>query len=174
MTSECDLAMIRNAPAPFHLSFKKSTTQQNFAWEADVTSAGIEGTATVNGQTNPIHAARAEDPHSVDMQATMLVMPMMFQELNMAKDGAATLPVGQESVNGYDTIKYTVDTTKLTAMDKAGWTAGMNAKDYNITATAWITRDTGCMVKFNGDFEVDNKDGSVDKTHYEGDITRKQ
>ena len=171
-TSECDLAMIRHAPAPFHLSFKKSTPTENYAWEADVTPTSIDGTSNMNGQTVPIHAD-SSDQHAMDMQATAFVMPMPFQEFNMAKSGG-TFVVGPEPVNGYDTIKYIVDTRKMDQHEKAGWLAGMGAKDFNVTATGWVTRDAGCLVKFNADFEMDNKDGSTDKTHWEGDFVRKQ
>lgn len=171
-TSECDLAMIRHASAPFHLLFKKSTPSQNNIWEADITATSIDGTSNDNGQTSPIHAD-SSDQHAMDMQGTMFIMPMPFQTFNMAKNGG-TFAIGPEPVNGYDTIKYAVDTRKMDQHSKAGWLAGMGAKDYNVIATGWVTRDTGCLVKFNADFEVDNKDGSVDKTHWEGDLVRKQ
>jgi hypothetical protein len=171
-TSECDLAMIRHAPAPFHLSLKKNTPLQNFTWDADVNSDGIEGTFNINGQTQPLHVL-ATDQHALDMQATMLIAPMPFQDFNMAKTGG-TFPVGPDPVNGYDTIKYVVDTRKMDQHGKLGWLAGMNAKDFDVTATGWVTRDTGCLVKFNADLEIDNKDGTADKTHWEGDFVRKQ
>ena len=171
-TSECDLAMIRHAPAPFHLSFKKSTPTENDTWEADITPTSIDGSSNINGRTAPIHAD-SSDQHSMDMQGTMFIMPMPFLDFNMAKSGG-TFPIGADPVNGYDTIKYVVDTRKMDQHEKAGWLAGMGAKDFNIAATGWVTRDTGCLVKFNADFEVDNKDGSTDKTHWEGDFIRKQ
>lgn len=172
VTSECDLAMIRHAPAPFHLSFKKSTPTENYTWEADITPTSIDGTSNMNGQTMPIHAD-SSDQHAMDMQGTSFVMPMPFLDFNMAKNGG-TFVVGPDPVNGYDTIKYIVDTRKMDQHEKAGWLAGMGAKDFNVTATGWVTRDTGCLVKFNADFEMNNKDGSTDKTHWEGDFVRKQ
>lgn len=81
--------------------------------------------------------------------------------------------VGTENVNGYDTSKYSVDTTHQSQLDKAaGLMTGM--KDYNITGTAWVLSDSKCVLQYDLVYEQDGKDGKVDKTHFEGTVTKKQ
>jgi hypothetical protein len=82
--------------------------------------------------------------------------------------------VGTETVNGYDTIKYAVDTTHDSQTDKAALLmASQSLKDYNITGTAWVLKDANCVLQYNINFEETGKDGKVSKTHYEGTITKK-
>jgi hypothetical protein len=81
--------------------------------------------------------------------------------------------VGTENINGYDTSKYSVDTTHQDQLDKAaGLMTGM--KDYNITGTAWVFNDAKCVLQYDLVYEQDGKDGKVDKTHFEGTVTKKQ
>ncbi len=80
---------------------------------------------------------------------------------------------GTETINGFATVKYTIDTTHQTATDKAALLAAGHLKDYNITGAAWETKDTNCVLQYNIDYEEDSNDGKVRKTHYEGSVARK-
>jgi hypothetical protein len=80
--------------------------------------------------------------------------------------------VGDENVNGYATVKYTVDTTHESEVEKsAGFLRQL--KDYNITGTAWVLKEANCVLKYDINDEQVGKDGSVKKTHYEGTVTKK-
>jgi hypothetical protein len=46
--------------------------------------------------------------------------------------------------------------------------------DYKIVGSAWVTTDTGCLVKYAIDLEQDEKNGSVKKTHFEGNVTKRE
>jgi len=81
--------------------------------------------------------------------------------------------VGTESINGTETIKFAVDTKQQSQADKWPSNLGWGTKDYNITGSAWVTKDTGCILQYAIDLEKDHKDGTVEKTHYEG-ATSKQ
>jgi hypothetical protein len=81
--------------------------------------------------------------------------------------------VGPETVNGYDTIKYTVDTTHDSQTDKAALMMLGHLQDYNITGTAWVLKDANCVLQYSIDYQETGKDGKVSKTHYEGTITKK-
>lgn len=80
--------------------------------------------------------------------------------------------VGPDSLAGYDTVKYAVDTTHQDKMDKAALLAAGRLKDYNITGTAWVLKDKNCILQYAIDFEQDEPDGKVRKTHYEGGVTK--
>jgi hypothetical protein len=81
--------------------------------------------------------------------------------------------VGEENINGYDTIRYAVDTTHSGPIDKAPLLAMSQMKDYNITGMVWVAKDAKCVLQYNLDYEQDGKDGKVTKTDYEGTVTKK-
>ena len=80
--------------------------------------------------------------------------------------------VGSDNVAGYQTTKYAIDTTAQARMDKAGLLAAGRLKDYNIVGTAWVLKDKNCILQYTIDFEQDEIDGKVSKTHYEGGIIK--
>lgn len=80
---------------------------------------------------------------------------------------------GAENVNGYDTIKYAVDTTHQSQLEKYALLYSGQLKDYNITGTAWVLKAANCVLQYDLDFEQDRKDGAVKKTHYAGTVTKK-
>lgn len=80
---------------------------------------------------------------------------------------------GAENVNGFDTIKYTVDTTHQNQSDKMPLMMIGKLQDYNITGTAWVLKDANCVLQYNIEYQQTTKDGKVSKTHYEGTITKK-
>lgn len=80
--------------------------------------------------------------------------------------------VGEETVNGFDTIKYAVDTTHESAMEKsASFLRGV--ADYNITGTAWVLKDHHCVLQYDITDEQTGKDGKAKTTHYEGTVLKK-
>lgn len=80
--------------------------------------------------------------------------------------------VGDEAVNGFDTVKYAVDTTHESSTEKS---AGLlrNLADYNITGTAWVLKSANCVLQYDITDEQTGTDGKVQKTHYEGTVTKK-
>lgn len=80
---------------------------------------------------------------------------------------------GDENLNGYDSIKYSVDTTHDTQTDKAALMMFSRLKDYNITGNAWVLKDPNCVLQYSLDYEQESKDGKASKTHYEGAVTKK-
>ncbi|MGE5055569.1 MAG: hypothetical protein ACM3WP_15535 [Acidobacteriota bacterium] len=80
---------------------------------------------------------------------------------------------GNENVNGYDTVKYSVDTTHDSQTDKAALMMFSKLKDYNITGNAWVLKDPNCVLQYSLDYEQESKDGKASKTHYEGVVTKK-
>lgn len=173
--SICLQQMIKNSPGPFHLSFaEKSSERDASSVEADVTPATIDYTKreTSAGQTST-STKHLEREQMSEMELDFDVMgPVPWHgELVAAQDAAKS--AGPESVNGYHTMKYSIDTANEPAAQKATFLSLMAVKDYKIVGAAWVTNDTGCLVKYAIDFERDGKDGSVKKTHYEGNVTKK-
>ena len=172
--SVCLQQMIKNPPGPFHVSFaEKSSAQDASSVEADVTPAGIDFTKheTMAGQTSTTtkHLARAQ-VSEMDIDFGLMGPVPWHGELVAAQD--ATKPADAESVNGYNTVKYAIDTANEPAAQKATFLALMAVKDYRIVGSAWVTTDNGCLVKYAIDLEQDGKDGNVKRTQFEGNVTK--
>ncbi|MFZ0212301.1 MAG: hypothetical protein WBE20_09245 [Candidatus Acidiferrales bacterium] len=173
--SLCMQQMIKNPPEPLHLSFAETSSDNHAASVvADVTPATVDYTRreTSNGQTTTTtkHLARAQ---MSEMELDFAVMgPVPWHgELVAAQDAARS--AGEQSVDGFNALEYTIDTANEPASQKATFESLMAVKDYKIVGTAWVTSDTGCLVKYAIDLEQDKNDGSVKKTHFEGDVTKK-
>ncbi len=171
--------MVKNPPGPFHVSFtetssKSSSDQHVMSTEGDVTPATIDYTEreTEHGQTstNTKHVARGQ---MSEMELDMHFMVPVPWHGELMAAGDATKPVGHESVNGYDTMKYSIDTANEPPAEKATFSKMMLDNDYKITGTAWVAKDSGALVKYVVDMEENGKDGSAKRTHFEGNVVRR-
>jgi hypothetical protein len=84
----------------------------------------------------------------------------------------AVTPAGFETISGFETLKYVVDTTHQSQLDKYAGNWGWGTKDYNIVGSAWVTKHTGCILQYAIDLERTGKDGKLSKSHYEGSVTK--
>lgn len=173
--SVCLQQMIKNPTGPFHLSFmERSSDRDASSVEADVTPAAIDFTKheTMAGQTSTTtkHLARAQ-VSEMDIDFGVMGPVPWHGELVAAQD--ATKPADAERVNGYNTMKYAIDTANEPAAQKAAFLALMAVKDYKIAGSAWVATDNGCLVKYAIVLEQDGKDGNVKRTHFEGNVTKK-
>ena len=167
------VARLQKPPDSFHYSLKK-TGQPDFTDdEADVTPEVIDGTFTTNASnvnkppiTGKVHAV------SSNQDDWGFAVGSLGGIMGLAGAGGfideSAVREGTEQVNGYDTTKYSVDTTRLDASQ----TSIMLGAGSLIKGTAWVTSD-GCPVKMTLDEELHQTDGSVRKTHYEEDIVKK-
>lgn len=173
--SVCLQRMIKNPPGPLHLSFAESSSDsKSTSIVADVMSAEIAYTRreTRAGRTSA-STKKLEIGQLSEMELDFDIMgPVPWHgELVAAQDAARA--EGAESVSGYDTWKYAIDTANEPAGQKAAFDSLMAVQDYKIAGTAWIASDSGCLVKYALDFEKEEKDGRAEKTHFEGSATRK-
>jgi hypothetical protein len=76
--------------------------------------------------------------------------------------------VGTEKVAGFDTVKFDVDTSQQSQLEKSPMTLMGGLKDYSIKGNAWLEKSQQCILQYSIDYEEDGKDGTVTKTHYEG------
>jgi len=142
--------------------------------EANVTPTTIDYTrremSAGQTSTSTKHLARAQ---MSEMELDFDIMgPVPWHGELVAAQDAAKL-AGAENVNGYRTLKYSMDTANEPSSQKATFESLMAVKDYKIIGDAWVARDTGCLVKYAIDFEKDGKDGSVERLHFEGNATKR-
>lgn len=136
---------------------------------------------TVKGsQPIPIHDGFAEsvrtnhftrsDASGWNMGANSVVLGVTPWSLFV--DKPTITPAGTDNISGFDTSKYSVDTRQESTVDKAALLAAGKLKDYNIIGTAWVLKDKNCILQYTIDFEQNESDGKVTKTHYEGGVTK--
>jgi hypothetical protein len=181
---------IHDPSAPFHGSFKKSTSDGfSYECEADISAAGITGQQTdnnpatkmgndvfpANTRTRQLNGTPYDSP---GWQAVYggIVMAYLNGHIRDAQPGVKY--VGDEPAGGYDTRRYDFDLTGVDADIKkamgVGNALGMRqTKDYNVKGSAWIAKDDGRMVRFSFDNVYAFSDGKAESTHFEGLITRK-
>ncbi len=81
--------------------------------------------------------------------------------------------VGTENVAGFDAVKYSIDTSQQSQLEKSPLTMMGGLKDYTIKGDAWVDKSQQCILQYTIDYEEDGKDGTVKKTRYEGSTTKK-
>jgi hypothetical protein len=133
---------------------------------------GVEPTPIRDGFAESVrtnHFTRS-DASGWTMGANSVVLGATPWALFINKPNVTEL--GTENVEGFETVKYSVDTTHQTQVDKAALLAAGKLKDYNITGTTWVLKDKNCILQYAIDFQQDESDGKVSKTHYEGKSSR--
>lgn len=175
-------------PSPVHFSYKASGSDRvKKSWEGDVTANTADFSMFSEQPSDPdlaenaaykIHDGLADfsntfhytrsDDHQWAMAPTMPVQTATPWSVFLSKPPIER--VGPESVNGFETVKYTVDNSKQDLMERVGFTG---AKDYIVNGTVWLTKDSGCILQWVMDSQTTQKDGTTDKTHFEGTVTKK-
>ncbi|HEV2315002.1 MAG TPA: hypothetical protein VGR94_06830 [Candidatus Acidoferrales bacterium] len=167
---QCVADRIRKAPVPFHWSFKKVVPPMtNADWEADVTPDSIAGTLIDGSSTRAIHSVRS-DSTSWSTAVLALTGPLPASTFALVNSSSATVRAGSEGVNGEKTIKYAIDTAQDKPADASLIRSVLGANG-SVKGAAWVTRN-GCPVKFVLDVEQHNNDGTVQKEHYEANVTK--
>jgi hypothetical protein len=170
---QCLVEHVQKAPAPFHLSYKKSTQVVNSDWETDISANSISGMVVTDTGTQAIHGTRGNKTAWGAAVATVTApISGSARTFGLVRNSSATTPAGHEIVNGENTLKYTIDSAHDTAADAAEVNGLLGAGGY-IRGTAWVTKD-GCPVKLVLDSEMHMPDGNVEKEHYEEQVTQKQ
>jgi hypothetical protein len=173
----CILDRIRNPADAFHYSYSWHGQSASVTQEVDVTPQILDGTvkSTRNGQANdpePVHATRA-DSDGWRMQGNHLAMGIGFAGIFVPVDHSLYVRVreGAEKVNGYDTIRYSIDTARFSAADQASYDK-MMGPGYFLKGTVWVN-GPGCPVKLFLDTGTRANDGTISKDHYEEAMVKK-
>jgi hypothetical protein len=168
---QCVMDHIQNPPDSFHYSYRKDASD-HLVQEADVTPQTIDGSFTNEGFSRKFHGDRS-DPHSwQDALSGVMGLSGMSSAIALVRNSSALAREESGQVNGYETIKYSIDTARgngaerdlyLTVLGPGGFEKG----------EAWVTAQ-GCPVKLSLDSELHQKDGNVMETiHYQEAMVKK-
>lgn len=157
-----------NSPTePFHYSYKYSEAGASVRDdEADVTPQTIDITAVDKSGTHHFHGVRSDEASwgSAIVDLGHLSFTAMTGRLSPLKNSSAVAQQGSESVNGYTTTKFVIDTDNANAKDKHKFAVLLGNGSFEKGAL-WVAAD-GCAAKLFLDEGV-WRDGNVNKDHFE-------
>ncbi len=158
---------IENPPEAFHYSFKKVNGADSRQEDADITPQAMDGTLTTNAsKPYSFHGVRS-DSASWDGAVLNLTgaVGMLTASAGLLSHSSSMTREGTEAMNGYDTTRYSIDTTRGNEHDKGAFGLllgpGGSAK-----GMVWVTSQ-GCPAKLVLDEEVRQINGGMNKLHYE-------
>jgi hypothetical protein len=142
--------------------------------EADISPEETDIVET-RGQTKTTSKAKKADALSLAMANMALLGVMTNVNFSIALGSAVTSAPSNEMVGTAVADKFTYDTTLANPTQKTGLdiARAMLTTIKDSKGTAWISKDSGQMVKFNIDTDYLDKAGHAWKEHYEGEVTPK-
>lgn len=163
----CVYERLQNPPDSFHYTYKHN----DVAWEADVTPSTIDGARTAPDGVRPIHGVNSDMDSWHGAWMNLSAISGMSSTFALVRNAESNVREGTESVNGFDTIRYSVDTTRSGTVEAGLYRATLGTGGSE-KGTVWVTAQ-GCPVKFGIDVEMHLNDGRVEHDHYEEAIIRK-
>jgi hypothetical protein len=171
----CMEGLMRDPKEPFHLStMRKDDDAPPFTSEAEFTPETVEGTTNwgTGQKTQQVSSVHGDvNAWGLAINSLMTRVSTVNGDLRIAQP--TVVAAGADAVNGYDTVKYDFDTERLPDAEKARIAVTLLAKDFSVVGSAWVTKDTRCMVKFVNDDKYTSKSGMAGATHLEGSIIRR-
>jgi hypothetical protein len=158
---------INNPPEPFHYSFKYSDEADSFDNEADITPQEMNITTRDKSGTHSYHGVRSDEAswNAAVLNLSGLRLTAMSARLDALNGTTAISRQGTESVNGYTTAKYAIDTTQASSADRQQFETLFGKGSYE-KGTLWAPSD-GCTVKLVLDDAIWRSGGAIDHGRYE-------
>lgn len=164
----CVINHIQNPPESFHYAFKAGSDNP-WEEEADVTPQRIDGSFAnmLLPTPQPFHGTPRE------ASSNLMAIGRMTSLFATVRNTSAVINEGPEKgVNGYNTVKYSIDTARGTSTEQALYKSILGPGGSE-KGTVWVTSQ-GCPVRIVLDEELHAKDGSLlGKAHYEESMVKK-
>lgn len=164
---------ISNPPEPFHYSYKYSGASGTMENEAEITPQAMDIINKDASGSHSYHGVRSKDDswNAAVLDLSNLRFTGLSARIDSLNGTSALIPQGAESVNGYSTTKYAIDTTRANASDQQQFRTLFGKGSFE-KGTIWAPAD-GCAVKMILDEAIVQNDGTVDKGHYELALVKK-
>lgn len=163
---------VESPPEAYHYSFK-STAGGSADKEAEITPQSMDITIQDRFGSHKYHGVRSDEAswNSAVLNLSGSGFTAISARIDSIKDKSAVVRAGAEPMNGYQTTKYSIDTTNANSSDLRAYEAFFGSGSYE-KGTIWVTAD-GCPVKLILDEATKQANGSLDKLHYELDMIKK-
>lgn len=166
----CVIDHIQNPPEAFHYSYVKQSSNP-VEEEADITPQSIDGSFKNSSAARPLHGVRSDPQSWQAAWSGLMGISGMSSTIAIIRNGSAIKQEGSEKVNGYDTVKYSIDTVHADAAEQGLYRIVLGQGGFE-KGTAWVTSQ-GCPVRLVLDEELHANNGDVESVHYEVAMTRK-
>lgn len=163
-----------NSPTePFHYSYKYSDEANSIDNEADITPQKMDITSTDRSGTHSYHGVRSDEAswNAAVLDLSSLRFTGMSSRIDSLNGSSSVASQGNESINGYDTTRYSIDTTAASAADQRQFQTLFGNGSFE-KGTVWIPPD-GCAVKLILDEAIVQANGRINKGHYEVAMIKK-
>lgn len=167
----CIVDHIQNPTEAFHYTYKKDTADDNLVQEADVTPDTIDGSSKNKYASHTLKGVKSDRQSWQTAWTGLMGISGMSSTIALIRNGSATVREGAEKMNGYDAIRYSIDTSRGNAAEAGLYRATLGDGGFE-KGTAWVNAQ-GCPVKLSLDSEMRLNNGSVDKVHYEIEMIKK-
>ena len=110
----CLFDRVQNPPEAFHYSFTHDSGSAFVAEDADLTPQQIDGTLKdrSGAVTKTFHGVRSDPAGWQAAWSNLTAVSSASSTFALVRGTDATVRQGEEQVNGYDTVKYSIDTTQ--------------------------------------------------------------
>ena len=174
--ANCTVSTMQNPKERFHVSMlrKDDDKPEAFVSEADFTPDSVDGTSNWRQQPDgPKLSAARSNTNAWDESVMLLAAPLTTAGVSdMRMVQTTVISVGDDSVGGYDTVKYLFDTARLAPAEKARFAGLIHAQDFSVVGAAWVAKDTGCLMKYTSDYNWTAKDGTMGSVHSEAILAK--
>lgn len=159
--------LINNPPESFHYSYKYADATSAIDKEADVTPQKMDITITDSSGMHSYQGVHSDDVswNRAVLDLSGLNLTKMSATLDSLNDSSAITREKSETVNGYQTTKYPIDTTSASSSDKQKFETLFGKGSFE-KGTVWVAAD-GCAVQLVLNEGLWQSDGSIKKDHYE-------
>lgn len=164
----CVIRHIQSPPESFHYSLR-DVSDNPWQEDADITPQNIDGSFMNNSLPGP------QQFHGPPQQvwSNLMAIGRMASLFSTVHGTAAVSNQGAEKKNGYDTVKYSIDTAHGNSTEQGLFHSVFGPGGF-AKGNVWVTSQ-GCPVQIALDEELHGKDGSaIGKAHYEEAMIRKQ
>ncbi|HET7560871.1 MAG TPA: hypothetical protein VFJ87_00650 [Rhodanobacteraceae bacterium] len=165
----CTVSWLQQPPGAFHYSYSK-TGSNPVTESVDLTPQAIDGHVKNGTVDRDIHGVASDSDGWRQAQAFLMAITGMSSTIALVNNSSAMVREGNEKLNGYDTIRYSIDTARANAAEAALYRTTLGQGGYE-RGTAWVTSQ-GCPIKISLDTKSYYRNGEIDSIRYEVAIVK--
>jgi hypothetical protein len=157
---------INDPSEAFHYSYKYSDVNGWVENEAEITPQTMDIVVKDKSGSHTFRGVRSDESswNSAVLDLSHLNITAMSARVDTLNDSSAIVQQGRESMNGYETTKYSIDTGSTNSSDRQKFET-LFGKGASEKGTAWMAPD-GCVAKFTLDETIVQGD-TLKTAHYE-------
>jgi hypothetical protein len=167
----CIIDHIQNPPEAFHYSYKKDNGDDQIVQEADLTPDTIDGFSKNKDISRVLKGVRSDRESWQSAWTGLTGISGMSSTIAVIRNSSAIVREAAERINGYDTVRYSIDTSRATTAEAGLYRITLGDGGFE-KGTAWVNSQ-GCPVKLILDSEMHFKNGTANKSHYEIEMIKK-